>query len=415
MRKWIGQHIWEFISRFRSDVYLEAVESGTIASGGNLGLDSNNKIVKQADTGITDLHGAGVDGSANQILTDDGDGTVTSESTFTYNSGVASITSSTGPSFTLYNTATTETSNAIINFVRSDTSGADNHELGDISFTGFNEGGVSYSFANIHAEIKDATAGEEAGILEFKVAEFDGSLTTALTLDGDTNANGEIDVTIGAGAASVTTIAGTLTMGSTAAMTNAGLLSVANQSNITGLGTITSGTWQGTAIASAYLDSDTAHLSGAQTFTGAKQINIRKFSLTDGTAGSYQGDVVYFGGTTSMTAGKIYALRTAGNWVLADANTASTSPGLLAVALGAASDTNGMLIRGMVTLDHDPGDIGQPLFLSGTSGEATATAPSADGDIIRIIGYKTRNSDGYDDDTEGQIWFDPDKTWIEHA
>ena len=44
--KWIGQHIWDFISRFRSDVYLEAVETGTIVSGGNLGLDSNNKVVK---------------------------------------------------------------------------------------------------------------------------------------------------------------------------------------------------------------------------------------------------------------------------------------------------------------------------------------------------------------------------------
>ena len=83
--KWIGQHIWDFISRFRSDVYMEAIESGTIASGGNLGLDSNNKVVKEADTGITDLHGAGVDGSANQILTDDGDGTVTSEANLTYN------------------------------------------------------------------------------------------------------------------------------------------------------------------------------------------------------------------------------------------------------------------------------------------------------------------------------------------
>jgi len=39
---------------------------------------------------------------------------------------------------------------------------------------------------------------------------------------------------------------------------------------ITEVGTISSGTWQGTAIASAYLDSDTAHLSGAQTFTGVK-------------------------------------------------------------------------------------------------------------------------------------------------
>ena len=84
--KWIGQHIWDFISRFRSDVYMEAIESGTIASGGNLGLDSNNKVVKQADTGITDLHGAGVDGSANQILTDDGDGTITSEASLTYSS-----------------------------------------------------------------------------------------------------------------------------------------------------------------------------------------------------------------------------------------------------------------------------------------------------------------------------------------
>ena len=35
-------------------------------------------------------------------------------------------------------------------------------------------------------------------------------------------------------------------------------------------GTISAGTWQGTAIASAYLDSDTAHLSGTQTFSGTK-------------------------------------------------------------------------------------------------------------------------------------------------
>jgi len=89
--KWIGQHIYDLISRFRNDVYLEDISTGTIASGGNLGLDSNNKIVKQADTGITDLHGAGVDGSANQLLTDDGDGTVTSESTLTYDAETLTI------------------------------------------------------------------------------------------------------------------------------------------------------------------------------------------------------------------------------------------------------------------------------------------------------------------------------------
>ena len=90
--KFIGQYIQSFIARFRNDVYLEDVSSGTIASGGNLGLDSNNKIVKQADTGITELHGAGVDGSANQLLTDDGDGSVISESNLTFDGSALTVT-----------------------------------------------------------------------------------------------------------------------------------------------------------------------------------------------------------------------------------------------------------------------------------------------------------------------------------
>tara|TARA_R110002012_G_scaffold26593_1_gene86151 strand:+ start:1153 stop:2016 length:864 start_codon:yes stop_codon:yes gene_type:complete len=47
--KWIGQHVYDLISRFRNDVYLEDIDTGTIASGGNLGLDSNNKIVKATE------------------------------------------------------------------------------------------------------------------------------------------------------------------------------------------------------------------------------------------------------------------------------------------------------------------------------------------------------------------------------
>ena len=56
--KWIGQHIYDLIARFRNDVYLENISTGTIASGGNLGLDSNNKIVKAdvpADGDITGI------------------------------------------------------------------------------------------------------------------------------------------------------------------------------------------------------------------------------------------------------------------------------------------------------------------------------------------------------------------------
>ena len=79
---------------------------------------------------------------------------------------------------------------------------------------------------------------------------------------------------------------------------------------------------------------------------------------------------------------------------------------MLGVALGAASDTNGVLLRGMVTLDHDPGAVGDVLFLSTTAGDATATAPSGNGDIIRVIGYCLHASNG-------QIWFDPDNTYVE--
>ena len=49
--KWIGQHIYDLASRFRNDVFLEDISTGTIASGAHLGLDSNNKIVKAADGG----------------------------------------------------------------------------------------------------------------------------------------------------------------------------------------------------------------------------------------------------------------------------------------------------------------------------------------------------------------------------
>tara|TARA_R100000951_G_scaffold116522_2_gene128767 strand:+ start:202 stop:1176 length:975 start_codon:yes stop_codon:yes gene_type:complete len=62
--KWIGQHIYDLISRFRNDVYLEDVSTGTIASGGNLGLDSNNKIVKATvSSGSGDITGVDLTGT----------------------------------------------------------------------------------------------------------------------------------------------------------------------------------------------------------------------------------------------------------------------------------------------------------------------------------------------------------------
>jgi hypothetical protein len=80
------------------------------------------------------------------------------------------------------------------------------------------------------------------------------ALATARAING-VNFDGTAPIT-------VTAAAGTLT-GTT-------LKSSVTASSLTSVGTIATGVWNGTKVASAYLDDDTAHLSGTQTFSGAK-------------------------------------------------------------------------------------------------------------------------------------------------
>tara|TARA_R100001015_G_C4617200_1_gene173428 strand:+ start:181 stop:1068 length:888 start_codon:yes stop_codon:yes gene_type:complete len=156
--KWLGQHIVNLIARFRGDVYMEGISSGTIASGGNLGLDSNNKIVKatEATGDITSV----------EITTDSG--------------SVAKINAGTGAA--------------------------------TFSILGSNGVGVTNA---------DETITVQA-------------------------APGEIDHD---------------------ALNNFNSNEHFTQANITTVGTIGTGTWQGTAIASAYLDADTAHYSAQKQLT----------------------------------------------------------------------------------------------------------------------------------------------------
>ena len=100
MIKYIGQHIFDFIARFRGDVHLENIQSGTIASGGNLGLDSNNKIVKATE--------ATGDITAVTITTDRGGGSAASD---TGGSADFSILGSSGVDVT--NSGTTITAVAV--------------------------------------------------------------------------------------------------------------------------------------------------------------------------------------------------------------------------------------------------------------------------------------------------------------
>ena len=51
--KWIGQHIWDFISRFRSTVYIENLE--TSSEENVLVVDSDGKVTKNTTLGGSDL------------------------------------------------------------------------------------------------------------------------------------------------------------------------------------------------------------------------------------------------------------------------------------------------------------------------------------------------------------------------
>ena len=80
-------------------IKVEGLQNDTTDPDKYLSIDSNNiikyrtgaQLASDIEVSIDDLHGAGVDGAANQLLTDDGDGTVTSESTLTYDSEILAI------------------------------------------------------------------------------------------------------------------------------------------------------------------------------------------------------------------------------------------------------------------------------------------------------------------------------------
>ena len=217
--KWIGQHIVDFIARFRSDVYLEEIA--------NPGSDTDKFLVADATTGkvgfrtganvLTDIGASSestdleFNGStANGVLTYGGAAQIDVESGFKFNSsyGLATINSSVNAILSLTNTHASNV--PAINFQRTAV-GDDGDDLGEIKWIGDDDGGepLSTGFAKILGEIATAANGQEGGKLSLQVAAHDGGLENGLILEeGDIDA--EVDVTIANGAASTTTIAGNM-------------------------------------------------------------------------------------------------------------------------------------------------------------------------------------------------------------
>jgi hypothetical protein len=159
---------------------------------------------------------------------------------------------------------------------------------------------------------------------------------------------------------------------------------------------------------------DSTGLQDVIVATGLSGASIpkRHFAIPSDGAGNADGDVVYIG-TGSTVIGKIYYYAANGTWQLTNSDDPSTATGWLAVALGNDPDVDGMLVRGTVDLAEDivgTEALGSIIYLDkATTGAATTAAPTATGDIVRVIGYALTTGN------ENKIWFSPDNTWVEHV
>jgi len=102
--------------------------------------------------------------------------------------------------------------------------------------------------------------------------------------------------------------------------------------------------------------------------------------------GTYEGEIVKWGNDSIQTL-KWYNYTSSG-WRPTDASAVSSTEGLVGVALGTSSTTNGLLVKGIHSsnayISFSAGDV---LYLTTTTGVVSATAPSTSGQYIRVVGY----------------------------
>tara|TARA_Y100000593_G_scaffold52649_1_gene98798 strand:- start:198 stop:1700 length:1503 start_codon:yes stop_codon:yes gene_type:complete len=366
-------------------IFLDGGASGTASKGSindvatlfagtasSTGLSASSGVLS-----VSDLHPVGVDGSANQLLTDDGDGTVTSESKLKWSS----------------NTLTVGDASDSIYVIEVGSPGDDNGSR--LYIKSGNGVGTDKNGSDMQFYLGTPTGSGSNGRFWWLGAfQNAGSGTTVrasatwMSLQGDINTTDLIMYSEGGHGTSDTfkvSVAehGATTISTTDAAATAADLTISADGNIT-------------------LTTPDLHYSTS--------IKRRKMTVSSSTDNDHDGDVVYFG-TGSTTEGEICYLNTDGSnnpiWTAAQANAESTSTNLLAIALGTDPATDGMLLRGMYTLDHNTGDnnYGTPVYLSDTvAGNTISTAPSSNNDVVRVIGYKMGNDD--------EMWFCPDNTWV---
>ncbi len=95
----------------------------------------------------------------------------------------------------------------------------------------------------------------------------------------------------------------------------------------------------------------------------------------------------------------------ASSWAYADATSeGAASYGFMGVTKS-TSTGDGIVTRGVVYVSSEPGgSVGDVVYLNTQSGRLTTTAPSADGNVVRVMGHKLGTN---------LVYFNPSTNWKE--
>jgi len=135
----------------------------------------------------------------NRILTAVNSSTITGESNLTFDGTDFTVISTTSgkPRIVIQNENIDDQPGKLI-FHKTSSSPAEDDMIGRVEFLSYDAAGNPTTYARFSGDIKKSGSGGERGRIKFEVAEYDGTLTEALTLQGD-SADGTVSVTVANG------------------------------------------------------------------------------------------------------------------------------------------------------------------------------------------------------------------------